>query len=456
MGPFLGVDAEKAHKIADAVIPALLGAVTQKASDGGVLELIKSFAGDGFNFGKVWNPAGGLVGLVEKGHPIVTSLFGDQVKESVAAVAKAAGTTDHEARKALNLTAPGLLGTLATSLGAGVTGAGLATLLNDNKDAIAEKAGGLGLPFDVNGAVAGLAGVAGVAAVGSVEGEPKVEAPKAPKAAKRITVGDAEEVKEAVVAPVAAVAAAAAAPVAAKSVEVTADADHKIAAVAGHLPAAVAPAVKGSPLALIAILGLGLVGLVLAMKGCDGVPAAVPPVIEETHASASAHSEPKLEEPAMPKAPEVTATAAPAPEVKLDANVAVDGVEAKLVEFIKSDKPVDKTTWFTFDRLYFDTAKASLKPESETQLKNITEIMKAFPKVKLKIGGYTDNQGADAFNMKLSTDRAKTTMQKLVSMGVDGSRLTAEGYGKAFPKADNATEEGRAKNRRIDVRVTEK
>ncbi len=458
MGPFLGVDAEKAHKIADAVIPALLGAVSHKAGDGGVLELIKSFVGNGFDFSKVWNPAGGLVGLVEAGHPIVSSLFGDHAKESVAAVAKAAGTTDHEARKALNLTAPGLLGTLASSLGAGVTGAGLAALLNDNKDAIADKAAGLGLPFDVKAAVAGLAGLAGVSAA-SVDvpkvDVPEVEAPKVvvpefetPKAAKRITVGDAEEVKEAVVAPVAA-AAAVAAGAAAKGVDVAGDAGHKIAAAAGNLPAAGASAGKGGAVGLLAILGFGALGvwLLLGMPGCPrSAVEATAPV-----AAVEAPAEPKIETPAMPAAPEVKA-----PEMKLDANVAKDGVEGKLVEFIKSDKPVDKETWFTFDRLYFDTAKSSLKPESETQLKNIVEIMKAYPAVKLKIGGYTDNKGADAYNMKLSTDRANTTYHKLVGMGVAADRLAFEGYGKAHPIADNATEEGRAKNRRIDVRVTAK
>lgn len=462
MGPFLGVDAAKAHQIADAVIPALLGVVTQKAGDGGVLELIQSFVGNGFDFGKVWSPAGGLVGLVEKGHPIVNSLFGDHLKDSVAAVAKAAGTSDHEARKALNLTAPGLLGTLASSLGAGVTGAGLAGLLDANNDSIAEKAGALGLPFDVKTGLAGLAGLMGVSAAASASEAPAVETPKAeePKAAKRITVGNTDEVKEAVVAPVAAAAAAPVAAVAAastKAVDVAEDAGHKIAAVAGNLPSVSAPAVKGSPLALMAILGLGLMGLVLLMKGCAAIPGGVAP--EAPVVAAASEHEPKIEDPAMPVAPEVNAPApdtTPAPDVKMDANVAADGVEAKLVEFIKSDKPVDKTTWFTFDRLYFDTAKASLKPESETQLKNIVEIMKAYPKVKLKIGGYTDNKGADAYNLKLSTDRANTTYHKLVGMGVAADRLAYEGYGKEHPIADNATEEGRAKNRRIDVRVTEK
>jgi outer membrane protein OmpA-like peptidoglycan-associated protein len=133
------------------------------------------------------------------------------------------------------------------------------------------------------------------------------------------------------------------------------------------------------------------------------------------------------------------------------------GVEKKLIAFIEDkSKPVDKTTWFTFDRLDFETGSANLKPTSAEQLKNIAEIMKAYPKVALKIGGYTDNVGKPADNLALSQKRAANTMQELVKLGTDAKRLQAEGYGDKYPVADNSTEEGRAKNRRIDLRVTKK
>ena len=133
------------------------------------------------------------------------------------------------------------------------------------------------------------------------------------------------------------------------------------------------------------------------------------------------------------------------------------GVEKKLIAFIEDkSKPVDKTTWFTFDRLDFETGSANLKPTSAEQLKNIAEIMKAYPKVALKIGGYTDNVGKPADNLALSQKRAANTMQELVKLGTDAKRLEAEGYGEKYPVADNSTEEGKAKNRRIDLRVTKK
>ncbi len=138
-------------------------------------------------------------------------------------------------------------------------------------------------------------------------------------------------------------------------------------------------------------------------------------------------------------------------------NVPRLGIESKLVAFIEdASKPADKTTWFDFDRLLFDTGKATLQPASEEQLHNIAAILKAFPKVHARIGGYTDNTGDADANLKLSDDRAKNVMNELVALGVGAPRLDSKGYGSEHPVASNATEEGRAKNRRISLRVTEK
>ncbi|MEP7352388.1 MAG: OmpA family protein [Acidobacteriota bacterium] len=141
----------------------------------------------------------------------------------------------------------------------------------------------------------------------------------------------------------------------------------------------------------------------------------------------------------------------------VELNIPQLGIENKLVGFIEdATKPADKTTWFDFDRLLFDTGKATLQPSSQEQLTNIAEILKAYPKIKVKIGGYTDNTGDPGFNLKLSNDRAINVMAELVKLGIPAVRMTAEGYGDQFPVGDNATEEGRAKNRRISLRVTEK
>jgi outer membrane protein OmpA-like peptidoglycan-associated protein len=138
-------------------------------------------------------------------------------------------------------------------------------------------------------------------------------------------------------------------------------------------------------------------------------------------------------------------------------NIPANGMENKLLDFINdASRPVDKTTWFDFDRLTFDTGKATLQPSSAEQLQNIAAILKAYPNVKVKVGGYTDNTGDAKANLTLSQQRADNVMHEFVQRGIDRTRLEAEGYGEDHPVADNTTPEGRQKNRRISLRVTAK
>lgn len=141
----------------------------------------------------------------------------------------------------------------------------------------------------------------------------------------------------------------------------------------------------------------------------------------------------------------------------VELNIPQNGVENKLIDFITdSSMQVDKETWFDFDRLLFATGAASLEPSSTEQLQNVAAILKAYPNVHLRIGGYTDNTGNAEANQKLSQERASTVMAQLVAMGVEPTRLDSKGYGEEHPVADNATEAGRAQNRRISMRVTQK
>jgi OOP family OmpA-OmpF porin len=133
------------------------------------------------------------------------------------------------------------------------------------------------------------------------------------------------------------------------------------------------------------------------------------------------------------------------------------GVEGKLLAFIQdpAQKP-NKTSWFDFDRLLFATGSATLQPQSLEQLHNIAAILKAYPATHLTIGGYTDNTGNAAQNLKLSQDRADNVTAELEKLSVASDRLLAKGYGEEHPVGDNATEAGRAQNRRISMLVTQK
>jgi len=132
------------------------------------------------------------------------------------------------------------------------------------------------------------------------------------------------------------------------------------------------------------------------------------------------------------------------------------GLESGLLTFLEQNRPLEPATWFDFDRLLFDTGKATLRPESRPQLANVAEILKAYPSVGVKIGGYTDNVGDPASNVALSQARATNVANELAALGVPAQRLAAEGYGEEHPVADNTTEAGRAQNRRIALRVTQR
>jgi outer membrane protein OmpA-like peptidoglycan-associated protein len=140
----------------------------------------------------------------------------------------------------------------------------------------------------------------------------------------------------------------------------------------------------------------------------------------------------------------------------VDLSIPTVGLESSLLSDLRSgNKTPDPTRWYEFDRLTFDTNGATLQPQSTEQLNNIAAILKAYPQTRVKIGGYTDNTGDARANLSLSQRRADSVRQQLISMGIASERMEAEGYGSQHPVADNATEEGRAKNRRIALRITE-
>ncbi len=101
--------------------------------------------------------------------------------------------------------------------------------------------------------------------------------------------------------------------------------------------------------------------------------------------------------------------------------------------------------------LNFDTGKATLQEASLTQVDQIADMLKANASLKLEVGGHTDNVGNDKANQKLSEARAQTVMKALTQRGIKADRLTAKGYGQTVPVADNRIEDGRAKNRRVEL-----
>lgn len=105
-------------------------------------------------------------------------------------------------------------------------------------------------------------------------------------------------------------------------------------------------------------------------------------------------------------------------------------------------------TIVTYD-ITFDVNKADIKEESMAEINRIKTLMEQNPELRYEVQGHTDSTGSPEANQRLSEKRAEAIVSKLVELGVDASRLTAVGKGQYSPVADNATEEGRAQNRRV-------
>jgi OOP family OmpA-OmpF porin len=99
----------------------------------------------------------------------------------------------------------------------------------------------------------------------------------------------------------------------------------------------------------------------------------------------------------------------------------------------------------------FDTGKSAIKPESKPIIDQIVQMMKSNPELKISVEGHTDNVGNPKSNKTLSDARAKSVVSAIVAQGIDAKRLSAVGHGQDKPIADNKTEEGRAKNRRVEL-----
>jgi OOP family OmpA-OmpF porin len=100
----------------------------------------------------------------------------------------------------------------------------------------------------------------------------------------------------------------------------------------------------------------------------------------------------------------------------------------------------------------FDTNKAVVKEKYHNDIKKVADFMKEFPDTTAAIEGHTDNVSSAAYNQKLSEKRANSVRQYIIDkFGIDGSRLTATGYGMTKPIASNDTEEGRQKNHRVEA-----
>ena len=114
------------------------------------------------------------------------------------------------------------------------------------------------------------------------------------------------------------------------------------------------------------------------------------------------------------------------------------------------EKAIAETGKFVTNNILFETGKATLKSESMTEIEKVAAYMKKNPRARFEVQGHTDNQGSDKVNDPLSQQRAEAVVKALADLGVDDFNLKAVGKGSHEPVADNKTEAGRAKNRRVE------
>ena len=114
------------------------------------------------------------------------------------------------------------------------------------------------------------------------------------------------------------------------------------------------------------------------------------------------------------------------------------------------EKAIAETGKFVTNNILFETGKATLKPESMEEIQKVADYMKKNPSARFEVQGHTDNQGSDKINDPLSQQRAEAVVKALEGLGVDPFNLRPVGKGSHEPVADNATDEGRAKNRRVE------
>ncbi len=127
---------------------------------------------------------------------------------------------------------------------------------------------------------------------------------------------------------------------------------------------------------------------------------------------------------------------------------------AAVVAPVSQNAPAAAATPAAFPDLgtvHFATNKATLTPEGEATLQQAAAAMKSNPNAHLRLEGFTDSTGTDPHNLSLSQQRAMTVADYLKSQGIEGSRLTGEGFGPSDPVAPNSTAAGKADNRRVEL-----
>jgi outer membrane protein OmpA-like peptidoglycan-associated protein len=421
----LGESPDRVEKAIDAGIPSILAGLVSTASSGvnRLFEMLKHEPSelahlgglDGVfgNLGSLLS-GGSMDALLKYGQTVLSSLFGGKLNAIVDLITRSSGIKASSASSLLGMLAPLLMGVLRKeTVSQGLSPASLTNLLMGQKDAIAKLA-----PAGLSNAL-GLKSLTDLGAVAD--------------SIKTAGAGAAREV--------------------------------------GRTAAAAAN--EGSawlrwaaPLALLAAVLLGL----YYWSSRQGEPAqnpAEPPALAQATRPVPDRAPERVERatpvvkdagpPRTEDGRALVETTSQRVSLSLPGNVKLDVPDHSylqaMVQFFTDRAGPREPKSFVADNLNFEGNTAKLSSDSTTAISNLATILKAFSTAKLKIEGHTDNVGDPAQNKKIALDRATAVKDALVKAGAPGDRIMVEGVGPERPIASNDSEEGRAKNRRVELTV---
>lgn len=434
----LGEDSSKTQSAITSAVPALLGGLLNKASDAKGASEIFGMLKDGNHDGGVLDNVSGLLssntgfqGLLSSGLPMLKSLFGDKADTVVNGLAQSSGISASSSSSLLSMAAPLLMGAVGKEVKTkGLDATGMMGFLGSQAGFLKEVA------------PAGLLSWLGLSSFDSITGKFSSLLGSTTSTVSNVTN---------------------------QAANVAGSAANMATGAAG------AAIEKGAGIGrfLFPILlgAAALIGGIMLLRGCNNEAANkikdAANTVQNT-ASDAANTVGNAANSAITATESaVTATGAAANAVVesiksklpsgVELNVSKGSLEDKFVTYLADPKAeINKTTWFDFDNLNFETGSDKLTEASKVQLTNVYEILKAYPDVSIMLGGYTDNVGSESSNKRLSEKRATYVSHQLEKMGIEKARLAHKGYGQEHPVASNDTEEGRAKNRRISINVTKK
>ncbi len=406
IGGLLGESGASTQKAVEAGIPTLLAGLLHTASTpSGAGRLANMVGGEeGAKAGDILSNIGGILGgqtdeLLKFGQKIVSNLFGSNLSSVLDVLSKYSGMKLSSISSLMGMLAPLVLGVLRQQTASqGFSPSSLINLLTSQKDAIARQA------------PAGLAGALGLNSLTNLGVE-----------------------SEAIRHP------------AVRAAEYGSDAVRRTAEAAEQRTSWLKWAL---PLGLLVLLGCALAYFLSgkrepAVQTAKDVPPAPARKGEVREAARPAYDTGdagrKLTRVSLPGGA----------SLDVQEGSALDGI-VKYVEDPSGSRP----NVFVFEGLGFNANNAvSFSPEASARIGNLAAILRAFPTARLKIEGHTDDVGDPATNRRLSLDRADAIKRLLIRAGVPAERITTEGVGPDRPIATNATEDGRAKNRRIELAV---